>query len=123
MCSFRNRGFLALILALLLLLTGPAIASDADHVLKLYATEFALVPSITGVVPGAARILVINEGVYPHGFEIEGVEGSRLGIEPGQTEQIIVPLSEGTYVFYCPNSDHRRRGMEGRLNVDKDQKL
>ncbi len=92
-------------------------AEDPELVLKLYAKEFSIEPSVTNVREGPVRILVINEGTMAHALTIEGREGTLVGVAPGKTAQVTVNLKEGEYVFYCPKRGHREKGMVGRVKV------
>jgi len=69
---------------------------------------------------GHVTFVVVNDGAEAHGFEIEG-RGLEAALEqplpPGGTGELQVDLAAGTYHVYCPLDDHRRQGMEHRLEV------
>lgn len=63
-------------------------------------------------------ITIINQGVLQHGFVIER-EGIDSGpVERGESADVVVNLSPGTYQFRCSTPGHREAGMVGTLIVE-----
>ena len=82
-------------------------------------TEFSFNPaSITVSIGERGKVNFKNEGAAPHNFTIAELGVSTETIGGGQTDTIefTVP-SSGTLTFFCAVSGHRKRGMEGNLNV------
>jgi hypothetical protein len=72
-------------------------------------------------VPRAGRIAieVTNDGVQRHALALDGPSGlvRTRTLVPGERAILSATLPPGTYRWYCPLSDHERRGMVGRLRV------
>jgi uncharacterized cupredoxin-like copper-binding protein len=73
-------------------------------------------------VPAGKRTFsIINHGKEAHSFKIEG-NGLDIGLteplERGDTGQITVALTPGTYTIYCPVDGHKGKGMTRTLRVD-----
>jgi uncharacterized cupredoxin-like copper-binding protein len=72
-------------------------------------------------VKGETRFNIENAGERDHALEIEGEIGgkefeiSSRVLKPGQSSVFIAKLPAGTYEAYCPVSDHRERGMDGKI--------
>lgn len=68
----------------------------------------------TSVEAGTVSFRVVNEGIQPHGFAVEG-PGVDIRLErplaPGESTLIGGELPPGDYVVYDPVGDHRDRGM------------
>jgi uncharacterized cupredoxin-like copper-binding protein len=83
-------------------------------------TEFALDPSSLQVdEAGTVTFRVANNGSVEHALEVEGqgVEEESDTIAPGETAELTVDLTDGSYEIYCPVDGHREQGMEGTLTV------
>lgn len=85
--------------------------------------EYKFDPSQITAEPGERLdIAVHNKGKMEHSIEFE-VPGSNQALErnvvPGQTGHLsfTAPSKEGTYPFFSPLGDDRKRGLEGQLTV------
>ena len=93
---------------------GPA-------VVRLSETEFTITPGIPRVSrTHVVEFQVTNNGSVTHEIAVRtpfGVLKSEP-IAPGQQGGLTVDLVRpGTYAFYCPLHDHRRKGMQGTLVI------
>jgi len=72
------------------------------------------------VAAGHQTFAIINHGKENHSFRIQG-DGLDVGMtEPlarGDTGQITVSLSPGTYTITCPVDGHKGKGMTRTLTV------
>ena len=95
---------------------------DAGTPLRLEATEFEFSPAEVTVERGEHEFQIVNRGEVEHALEIHtpGGEVESDRVAPGRSATVTANLSEtGTYDLYCPVGDHRQRGMEGRVTVEK----
>ena len=91
--------------------------------LTVAETEFALEPANTRLPrAGRIRITATNRGRTVHALALVTSGGPRSTerIEPGASQTLTVDLKPGSYAWYCPVGDHRRRGMRGVLIVAGD---
>lgn len=77
-------------------------------------TEFAIDGSLA-VAPGGT-LEVTNEGSQIHDLVIDGGPQTAQ-LNAGESESLVVDLSEGEYEVYCSISGHREAGMEATLAV------
>ena len=69
---------------------------------------------------GRQTFHIANAGKVNHNFAIEGngiAQKLASDLTRGDTADLGVDLTPGTYVVYCPVDKHRGRGMERRVNV------
>jgi len=96
-------------------------SSGGDQTIEVNLSEFALEPSQVSVQqPGTYTFRAVNDGQFVHALEIEGhgVEEETEDIEPGETAELTVELTEaGDYELYCPVGNHREMGMDGSVQV------
>jgi uncharacterized cupredoxin-like copper-binding protein len=89
---------------------------------EITGTEFRLDPAAVALeAPGKSyTVRFVNNGSAPHALVIEGegVDEETETIEPGESSELTIDLTEDEYEIYCPVSDHRERGMEGTLTVE-----
>ena len=89
---------------------APVVAALGEWYLRMEQTTFEA---------GNVRLLVVNEGKFPHVLEIEGVEGAVTGrLASGESEMMEVELSPGTYTVVCPIPGHRERGQVALIVVE-----
>lgn len=62
-------------------------------------------------------IRLTNTGVLQHDLVIEGTDFGTSLLESGDSEEIVVNLPAGEYVYFCSVSGHREAGMAGKLTV------
>lgn len=63
-------------------------------------------------------ISVTNEGTFGHDFTLEDQGMGTSLLDPGSSEDVVVNLAAGTYVYYCSVPGHREAGMMGTLTVE-----
>ncbi len=63
-------------------------------------------------------IVVHNEGMLQHDFNIEDTDFNTELLNGGESEEIVVNLPAGEYTYYCSVAGHREAGMEGKLTVE-----
>ncbi len=106
--------------------TAPAVAPTATNdtaVIHVPLTEWSVVVSQGIVSPGTFNFHAMNQGTYPHAFEIEGngKEWKSDPIPPGGTATLTPVLTVGTYEVYCPivdgHGDHQQKGMRTTFAV------
>jgi uncharacterized cupredoxin-like copper-binding protein len=85
-------------------------------------SEFKLDPSkISFDRPGIYRFQAINVGKRAHALRIvgPGVLASTAKIKPGQATTVdIVVAKKGSYKFFDPLSNHRKKGMVGTADLN-----
>lgn len=100
----------------------PPGGTDATYqVVPVQATDFKYDPDRITVQAGAVSFGVRNVGVIEHDFGIENAQRARVAgtapLPPGQSFQLDVTLTEGTYTLVCSLIGHREAGMTGTLTV------
>lgn len=63
-------------------------------------------------------ILFRNDGMLQHDFVIEDTDFATELLNGGESEEIVVNLPAGEYVYYCSVAGHREAGMVGTLIVE-----
>ena len=97
--------------------SAPSFAQQLKEI-RLTADEFSFRPAQIQVSPGEFKVTVANRGRFPHGLAIVGREEKISYIESGDSKSMIVKFERaGTYIFYCPQPGHRRKGMEGKITL------
>src|SRR5438105_4085259 len=85
-------------------------------------SEFKLDPStISFDRPGIYRFQAINVGKHVHALRIvgPGVLVSTAKIKPGQATTVdVVVAKKGSYKFFDPISNHRKKGMVGTADLN-----
>ena len=96
--------------------------------------EWALTTETDTILPGRTTFVITNRGTMPHGFEIEredGDDSSGSGsgddedkvetriLEPGESVEVELNLSEGVYKLECNVEGHDDMGMEMLLEVSQ----
>jgi plastocyanin len=99
--------------------------------------EWAITPEAKAIRPGRTTFVISNRGTMPHGFEIEGDDDDSSGsgsgreddkvesrvLQPGESVEIEIELSEGVYKLECNVDGHDDMGMEMLLDVRRDAPL
>ena len=100
---------------------GSSSASGEGTTIEVHLSDFKLDPSTVSLQePGTYTFRAVNDGQTTHALEVEGhgVEEETENIQPGQTAEFTVDLTEGgDYELYCPVDGHRGMGMEGSVTV------
>ncbi|GAB2668553.1 hypothetical protein GCM10027271_30500 [Saccharopolyspora gloriosae] len=126
----RSRTLIVLLSAftMIVALCGGAVAAGAaakpaegDSPRKVTVTMVdyrLLMPS--HLPPGRYTFRAVNRGIAPHALEVKGpgVENKRtITVKTGQSADLTVTLTRGTYDFWCPVGNHRHVGMELDVHV------
>jgi plastocyanin len=99
--------------------------------------EWAITPEAEAIRPGRTTFVISNRGTMPHGFELEreGDDSSGSGsgkddgkvetrvLQPGESVEVELELSEGIYKLECNVDGHDDMGMEMLLDVRRDAPL
>jgi hypothetical protein len=114
----------AVFVSTLLYVTGFAMAGDAPiPIIEVKLTEFTV--ELPKTVPvGKVIFSVTNAGTMEHNFEVEGQgieQKFDTNLQPGETRNLHLDLPVGKYTVYCPQNDHRKRGMQLDLVVAEQQ--
>jgi len=100
------------------------VAENPIEVIQVNETEMSLDPSeITLQQPGAYVFRAVNVGDVVHSLRIEGngiEEQQTRDIGPGESADLAVTLSPGTYELDCPVGNHEELGMRGSVAVAGD---
>jgi plastocyanin len=113
-------------------------ADPRDDGFEVALGEWALTAETDTTRPGRTTLVVTNRGTMPHGFEIEredGDDSSGSGsaddedkvetriLEPGESVEVELSLSEGVYKLECNVEGHDDMGMEMLLEVRPNAQL
>jgi plastocyanin len=101
--------------------TGTA---GSPRTIEITAEEYKFSPSQLTAKPGERLTIALrNNGKMEHSIEFD-VPGANEALErnvpPGETGHMsfTAPSKTGTYTFFSPLGDDRKRGLEGRLDVE-----
>lgn len=90
---------------------GPARVSVAAHDVY-FDVERITTPA------GELEVTLRDEGNQAHTFVVDGVDGFKLEVSGGSSEDRgVVELEAGEYEYYCDVPGHRGQGMAGTLVV------
>jgi plastocyanin len=100
--------------------TGSA-AAPAPKTVSVEETEYRITPADPGAAAGTVKFAIRNTGKLTHALEVEGGGGEFKSkpIEAGKSGTLTADLKPGSYEWYCPIGDHKKRGMEGKFTVGK----
>src|SRR5215212_2258942 len=97
------------------------LAQSPIETIQVNETEMSLDPAeITLEGPGPYVFRAVNVGNVTHSLRIEGngiEEQQTPDIGPGESADLAVTLSPGTYELDCPVDDHEELGMRGSVTV------
>ncbi len=82
--------------------------------------EFSLTLSQQTFSPGTYTFVAVDKGQLSHSLQIDGPGVSKRisgTIDPGQSQNLVVTLQNGTYDIYCPVPGHKQDGMDARIKV------
>jgi len=94
---------------------------------RLDAEDFVFLPPKLFLPPGKEVMFVLtNKGDNNHSIHFEFPYGDvALGkvVQPGKKDSLTlkIPEEEGTYLFYCPQGQHREKAMRGEIIVEQGQ--
>lgn len=82
-------------------------------------SEFKFSPDTIQVSKGdKVKITFKNTGNFPHNLIIDELNVATKTINPGQTNTVEFTVGKtGTFAFYCGVDEHRRKGMEGQIEI------
>ena len=66
---------------------------------------------------GKVTLSMDNASDIPHAVQIEGQGTPGDTVTGSGVSSATADLKPGTYTYFCPVSDHREEGMEGKLTV------
>jgi nitrite reductase (NO-forming) len=88
-------------------------------------TPFAFVynsqnnPTIHVKKGDVVNVTLINSGIQPHDFALEGYDVKTKVLTSGQSDSIVFTADKtGTFIYYCSAPGHRDLGMEGQFVVE-----
>lgn len=93
---------------------------DAGTTILVMLNDNSIAVREQAIPPGPAVLTVENRGTEPHNLFVEGPGVSRAAGSPiaeKGSATVDVTFAAGTYVFYCPLSDHRQNGEEVRVTI------
>jgi hypothetical protein len=98
----------------------PTVAAGVVATADVSLVDYGLdVPSSRVPKAGLIAFVATNDGLVRHALAVDGPAGpvrtSALAL--GERAVLTVRLPPGSYKWYCPLSDHERRGMTGRVRV------
>jgi hypothetical protein len=100
---------------------ATGVTDAAPQLVDVSLTNFAI-DMPTELTAGPVRFNIVNNGVAPHSFVLEG-EGIRKTLantlQPGNSARLNADLAPGDYTIFCPvgEGEHRAQGMELELRV------
>jgi hypothetical protein len=112
---------LAVLLAAVALVAGPAPAAVAPARVQVGAKEFFFSLSRHELVAGPAIVELVDFGEDPHDLRLQRIGGGRVWktpiVFPGAYHDLGVTLVPGRYRLWCGVANHRRLGMQAVLTV------
>ena len=63
------------------------------------------------------RVVLPNDGVTPHTFDIDALNIHSGEVAPGASAEVTINAPAGTYEYYCAVPGHKPAGMVGTLTV------
>lgn len=94
---------------------GGAAAATEITIVAGKPTELQFNPSQVTIPAGTdVKVTLHNEGALPHNFSIDALNIS-VNLNPGETKEVTINASAGTYDFYCNVPGHKEAGMVGTL--------
>ena len=65
------------------------------------------------------NVTLINNGMQPHDFTLEGYDIKTKTLSSGQSDSVAFTADKtGTFTYYCSVPGHRDLGMIGQLVVE-----
>ena len=83
--------------------------------IKVTAKEYKFILSKKSAPHGKVVFKVVNKGVLPHDFQINGKKTKKLGKNKSTT--LTVTLKKGKYPYKCTIDSHAKFGMKGTFKV------
>jgi uncharacterized cupredoxin-like copper-binding protein len=97
---------------------GEAAAAGGSDSVSVSAVDIAFDPKELSIAADTdVTISVTNDGMLQHDFVIEGTDFETDLLNGGDSQDIVVNLPAGEYIYYCSVAGHREAGMQGTLTV------
>ena len=123
-----TRYLLNILMALILVFTGPAAASEQMQAITLTLGDYQFTPDTIEVTAGQPVQLTLTntDTITPHNFILRNeAAGLDIDIDVSARKTSIIeftPEKAGSYTFYCSKKlpfmkSHQEKGMEGTLTV------
>ena len=123
-----TRNMLNILMALLLVSAGPAVASEQLQAITLTLGDYHFTPDTIEVTAGQPVQLTLTntDTITPHNFILKDeAAGLDIDIDVSARKTSTVeftPVTPGSYTFYCSKKlpfmkSHQQKGMEGTLTV------
>lgn len=101
--------------------SAAAAGSTSGNQVTATLTEYHIALSTQTFAPGTYTFVAKNAGQVGHALEIDGpgVNDQRTpgDLQPGQSANLTVTLSAGTYDVFCPVPGHKSLGMDATITV------
>ena len=101
--------------------SGQAAGSTSGTQVTATLTEYHIALSASTFAPGTYTFVAKSAGQVGHALEINGpgVSDQRTpgDLGPGQSANLTVTLSAGTYDIFCPVPGHKALGMDTEITV------
>lgn len=91
-----------------------------EQVITLTAKDFQFsAPEIRVKQHQKVKMVITNEGGF-HDFIIDELRVNTGIIPAGGSKEVVIPTEvAGEFAFYCSVSNHRSRGMQGKLIIEE----
>jgi uncharacterized cupredoxin-like copper-binding protein len=83
--------------------------------IKVTAKEYKFILSKKSAPHGKVTFKIVNKGVLPHDFKINGKKTKTL--QKNKTATLTVTLKKGKYPFKCTIDSHAKFGMKGTFTA------
>jgi plastocyanin len=101
--------------------SGQAAGSTSGTQVTATLTEYHIALSTNTFAPGSYTFVTKNAGQVGHALEIDGpgVSDQRTpgDLAPGDSANLTVTLSAGSYDLFCPVPGHKGLGMDVKITV------
>jgi plastocyanin len=100
--------------------TATSSADSNEQIIKISAKDFQFSqPEIRVKQNQKVKIVVTNEGGF-HDFIIDELRVNTGIIPAGGSKEVTIRTDiPGEYAYYCSVSNHRSRGMQGKLIIEE----
>lgn len=95
-----------------------AAASGGSASVSVSAIDISFEPKELSIAADTdVTITVTNNGMLQHDFIIENTDFGTDLLNGGQSQDLVVNLPAGEYIYFCSVAGHREAGMQGTLTV------
>lgn len=100
-------------------LATPDASPAASNVVELKTGDMKFSPKqLTMPANTDVTLKITNKGMLPHDVSIAGTSHATPKIASGETVEMVLNLSPGTYQFICTVPGHKQAGMVGTIVVE-----